>query len=88
MPEIDNALIADVERLRTGTHAHFINSTLHRYRNGDAQAEQDLRTFVSNGGKMRKMTPEQLRSAWDRLRYPPENLPSALASLEKDPEWR
>ncbi len=87
MDEIDKVLIADVERLRSRAHAHFINSTLHRYKNGDTQAEQHLRTFVSNNGKMRKMTPEQLRGAWDRLCYPPENLPKALASLENDPEW-
>ena len=84
-PEVDHVLIADLERLSDGAHVHWINATLHRYHNGDQKAEEALRKFVSNNGKMKKMTPEQLRGLWDKLRYPPENLPAALEKLEKDP---
>ena len=62
---IDNVLIADVERLKTGAHVHWVNSTLHKYRNGDPKAEELLRKFISNNGKFKKMTPEQLTAVWD-----------------------
>lgn len=84
---IDNVLIADVERLKNGAHVHWVNSTLHRYRNGDPNAEEHLRKFVADKGKFKKMTPEQLTHAWNKLKYPPERLPAALDELEKDPEW-
>lgn len=87
-PEIDHALIADVERLKTGAHVHWCNATLYKYRNGDSKSEELLRKFVANNGKMKKMTSEQLQHLWDKLRYPQEKLPAALEELERDPEWQ